>query len=287
MKKGFLTSCLLLFFGSLFASVDSVRFEIHSGTLVLSGGNTIPYKTFSTSSQFQNNSSIFVWNQFDTVFLTIVNSDVDVHGFHFDAHLQISSIQAGDSVTQSVVLHSSGVFRYFDPINTPYNAYLGLAGIIHVKAPADTLPYFYWDIREHDATWNTQIVTGFQPPLNTYSPKEFMINGRFNPSINSDSIARVTGITGEELRIVIVNNGLSIHSMHFHGYHLEILEDSKNPTSVGRSKDTFPIYPSESLVLSCIPDKPGEYPVHDHNLVAVTGNSVYANGMFLTLLIAP
>lgn len=287
MKKGFLTFCLLFFSSTLFGFSDSVRFEIHSGTLILSSGNTIPYKTFSATNSFQDNSSLFVWNQNDTLLLTVVNSDVDAHSFHIDSYLQIDSIAAGDSVSQSVVLHSSGVFRYFDPLIPHYNEYLGLSGIIHVKNSADVIPYFYWDIREHDESWNSQIALGFQPPLNTYSPKEFMINGRFNPSINSDSIARVTGHTGEEFRIVLVNNGRSIHSMHFHGYHLEILEDSKNPTYVGRSKDTFPIYPSETLVLSCIPDKPGEYPVHDHNLVAVTGNSIYANGMFLTLLIAP
>jgi FtsP/CotA-like multicopper oxidase with cupredoxin domain len=84
-----------------------------------------------------------------------------------------------------------------------------------------------------------------------------------------------------------MNNGLSIHSLHFHGYHLTVEKDSKNPSYTGRSKDSFGVYPNESLILSCTPDKPGEYPVHDHNLVAVTGGQQYATGMFSTILIAP
>ena len=85
----------------------------------------------------------------------------------------------------------------------------------------------------------------------------------------------------------MANTGQSIHSMHFHGYHATILYSSKNQTHVGRSKDTFPIHSMQTLVLQIVPDKPGTYPVHDHNLVAVTGNNVYPNGMFTTLLINP
>jgi len=50
-------------------------------------------------------------------------------------------------------------------------------------------------------------------------------------------------------------------------------------------KDTFPVYSMETVVLELVPNQVGEYPVHDHNLVAVSGASMYPNGMFLTLLI--
>jgi hypothetical protein len=41
----------------------------------------------------------------------------------------------------------------------------------------------------------------------------------------------------------------------------------------------------ESLVLELVPDKPGMFPVHDHNLMAVTGNRVYNNGMMIMMTI--
>jgi hypothetical protein len=50
-------------------------------------------------------------------------------------------------------------------------------------------------------------------------------------------------------------------------------------------KDTFPIQPLETLLLQLVPHQVGEYPVHDHNLVAVSAGGIYPNGMFLTLLI--
>ena len=85
----------------------------------------------------------------------------------------------------------------------------------------------------------------------------------------------------------ITNTGLSIHSLHFHRYHASIKYSSKNATHVNREKDTFPIYPLETIVLQIVPDKEGEFPIHDHNLVAVMGNNIYPNGMFTTILITP
>ena len=43
----------------------------------------------------------------------------------------------------------------------------------------------------------------------------------------------------------------------------------------------------ETLILQIVPDKEGEYPIHDHNLVAVTGNNIYPNGIFTSILISP
>ena len=61
----------------------------------------------------------------------------------------------------------------------------------------------------------------------------------------------------------------------------------KFPNQINWFKDSFPVYPMETLVLRIIPDKEGEYPVHDHNLVAVTSGNIYPNGMFSTMLISP
>lgn len=272
---------------SVIGATFNVRLVISSGTLNLSGGVTAPGLTFSENTSFQQSSDIFVWLQGDDVNLKVVNLDTQDHGFIIDSYVNYGTIAAGDSVEQNIPLSSIGVFRYYDPLNSPYNEYMGLSGIVHVKDVADNVPYFYWDIREIESAWNSSIDAGGSPTINAYNPAFFRINGKSNPAINSDPVARVTGNIGNEFRIVLVNNGMSIHSMHFHGYHLFIEADSKNPAHVGRDKDTFPLFPKEYLILSCVPDKEGEYPVHDHNLVAVTGNSVYANGMFTTMLIAP
>ena len=272
---------------SLYCSAANinVRLVINNGSHALTGGAFVDAKTYSVSSTFSENSDIFIWNQNDVINLKVVNLDSEPHGLTIENYVNINSIVSGDSISQSFTLTEEGVFRYFDPVDSPYNEYLGLSGIVHVKSTLDNTPYFYWDIREIDSSWNELITSNTPPALVDYDPDYFTVNGVGNPDINLDVLARPTGIVGEEFKIILVNNGQSIHSMHFHGYHLTIATDSKRPLHVGRSKDTFPLYPSEHLILSCTPDKPGEYPIHDHNLVAVTGGQEYATGMFITLLI--
>lgn len=273
------------FFGST-ANI-SIRLVIRQGNLLMNDGTSFPYKVYTTQSTFVEKSDLFIWQTGDIITLKVVNSDGNVHGFAIDNGINFGSIAAGDSIEQVLSSFPEGVYRYYDPLNLPYNQYLGMSGIIHVKATSDLTPYFYWDLREHQLAWNSDIISGNSPIINQYDPFYFTINGRSEPDINTDTIARVTGNVGNEVRIVIVNNGMSIHSMHFHGYHAFLLKNSKNSTHEGREKDTFPIYPKEHVVLSFVPDKPGEYPVHDHNLVAVTGGGIYHAGMFTTLLIEP
>ena len=56
-------------------------------------------------------------------------------------------------------------------------------------------------------------------------------------------------------------------------------------SNIGRIKDTFPLKRMEGYVLRLVPDQVGEYPVHDHNLLSITGGGLYPFGMFLTILI--
>ena len=286
MKLSLLVFCSVITLSAFGASFD-VRLIINNGTVSLSGGTSVPGVTYSQNTNFSQSSDILVWTSGDDVNLRVVNFDINSHGFVIDGYANYGTISPGDSIEQNIVLSSEGVFRYYDPMNSPYNEYMGLAGILHVKNQTDLTPYFYWDIREFQEAWNTSIDLGSSPTINTYDPEFFTINGNGNPDINLDPVARVTGNVGAEFRIVLMNNGLSIHSMHFHGYHLIIEDDSKTSITIGREKDTFPLYPSEYMILSCTPDKEGEYPVHDHNLVAVTGGSEYATGMFTTMLIDP
>jgi hypothetical protein len=287
MFKFCLAIAFFLVCGLTHATTIDVRLIIKSGSLTLSGGNSVEVITYGNTNLFSKNSALLVWDLGDTINLKIVNNDNNTHGFNAEGLVSYGAINAGDSLTQIINLSNTGVFRYSDNVNPHFNSYLGLSGIIHIKDPSDLTPYFYWDIREVQSEWNPIINNSGAVNLTNYDPDYFTINGNHNPNINLDPIAKVTGSVGVEFKIILVNNGLSIHSMHFHGYHLLSIDDSKTPAFIGREKDTFPLYPHEHLILSCTPDKPGEYPVHDHNLVAVTGGQEYATGMFITLSITP
>lgn len=286
MLKYFVSLLFVVGISFIHAQIDTIRIYVRSGDLTLFDGNSVHQRIFTTSETLERNSTILVLDQNEPVYLRLINDSNEDHGLKIDGLFEIPPTTPGDSSGLEFSFPDAGVFRYYDPFNT-YQDYLGLSGIVHIKSSGDLFSYFYWDIREYQQEWNAMINDGFMPDPLTYSPHYFTINGNSGEEIDLDPVAKILGNVGQEIRLVIVNNGQSIHSMHFHGYHATILSSSKEPSHNNRSKDTFPIYPDHSLTLSFIPDKPGEYPVHDHNLVAVTGGGVYHAGMITTLVIAP
>jgi hypothetical protein len=269
-----------------YSQIDTIRLYIQSGDLLFFDNVAVHHRVFASSATQERNSSILILDQNEAVYLRIINNSSENHGLKIDGVLEIPSTLPGDSSGIEFSFPDAGIFRFYDPSND-YQPYLGLSGLLHVKASGDLNSYFYWDIREFRKEWSVNTSSTNLPDPLTYSPQYFSINGNTSPEIDLDPLAKITGNVGQEIRLIILNNGLSIHSMHFHGYHATLMQSSRNPEHVNRSKDTFPVYPSEFILLSFTPDKPGEYPVHDHNLVAVTGGGIYHAGMITTLVIEP
>ena len=214
-----------------------------------------------------------------------MNFDSQVHQFRIKGETNAVSIPVGDSVQVLYDCNNPGVFIFDDPLNFPDMASTGLSGMLVVKNT--THAGFYWNVKEHQEGNSELVFSGGSPDWSTYYPTYFTINGKSAPNINSDTNARVLGNVGDTIYIYIANTGQSVHSIHFHGYHVTIAYSSKDPSQVGWSKDSMPVFPSETLVFELVPDQPGEYPVHDHNLIGTTGGGEYGQGMFTTLLIAP
>ena len=269
------------------SQIDTIRFYVTSGSTEMVDGNLLELKAFNTSPLFTVNSPVIVSEVNSTVYIRLINLDNIEHAIEIPGIITIGNVLPGDSAGIETTLSNSGIFRYFDPLNFPYNSYIGLSGILHIKSTADSTPYFYWDLSEHHINWNLSILDGNNPDLSTYDPKYFTVNGNSDMDIDMDPLAKIVGSVGNELKLVIVNNGLSIHSIHFHGYHGTITSSSRNAMHIGWEKDTFPVYPNEHMVISITPDKSGEYPIHDHNLVAVTGGGIYHAGMISTIVVAP
>ena len=76
------------------------------------------------------------------------------------------------------------------------------------------------------------------------------------------------------------------HVFHFHGYHVKILDALLNTNQVGWIKDTFPIKINDGISVLLNPDKPGTFPVHDHNLITVV-TGAYPGGMIAVLNVNP
>lgn len=248
----------------------------------------IPYFAFNSTSSFNRENVRIQLSTEDTMNLLVINNDNITHGFDIKNYTNVDTlILAGDSALVQFNFLTPSAHIYYDHSNNGNHSYMGAAGMITSNSLNDNSSKFYWNIKEHQSNFNEDINMGISVDWNTYYPNYFTINGNSNPDINQDPAARVTGSVDDTIKIYMVNTGQSLHSIHFHGYHCEIIYSSKYPNHVGRFKDTFPVEKMEVVVLQLIPDQPGEYPVHDHNLVAVSGGNLYPNGMFLTLLITP
>ena len=276
----------LTFVGSAFAANVDETVYINRGVLTTVDLATMPYFAFNDSATFNQENSRILIDFNDVLTLTIVNTDTTDHAFDVTDYSGAFTLIPANSTVQVVLTFTqAGAHIFYDPSAGGKYAYMGLAGMIAVKNPALSSTDFYWNIKEHQKSFNDDLNQGITVDWTNYYPRYFTINGKSNPAINADANARVTGNVGDTLHIYMVNSGHSIHSIHFHGYHAKIIYSSRFPNHVGRSKDTFPVYSMETVVLELVPDKVGEYPVHDHNLVAVSGANLYPNGMFLTLLI--
>jgi hypothetical protein len=280
-----LVIALMLCSNSSWAATVSESLYILRDSIEVSSGDKLPYVTFNSTPTFSPTNARIELTEGDQLDLWIVNLDPDDHHFEIKGVSATISVPSGDSINIFYTFNTNGVYVFHDPLNYPSNASLGLGGMIVVKDH----PYssFYWNIKEHKREQNDTILNGGTVDWTQYYPEFYTINGKSNPAINQDPDARITGNVGEVIYLYVVNTGQSIHALHFHGYHLEIMYSSRNPEHVGRMKDSQGIYPAEGVVFRLIPDKEGEYPVHDHNLIGTTGANLYPLGMFTTMLIEP
>jgi len=284
MLRGLCSLPVLLIAAGLNAAVVYDTLYINKGSFEAVDTTYFTSYAFNDSAIFnQDNSRIFL-QPGDSLYLTLINTDFFSHGVDITQTTGYSAtVSASDTVTVACLFASRGIYICYGTTTYPDFRYLGLGATIIVDDFFGSK--FVWNIKDHLASWNDSIDNGFTVNWLDYYPDYFTINGKSNPFINDDTVARVSGGVGETMRIYIANSGQAVHSMHFHGYHLTVVKSSKYPTHAGRLKDTFPVESMQSLILELTPDKLGEYPVHDHNVLSVTGGKVYPNGLFLTMLV--
>lgn len=146
---------------------------------------------------------------------------------------------------------------------------------------------FIWHLYNALSTDWPSVKPGFKLDRTRYRPDYFSINGQRHPYAMQDSQATVRGRVGDTLYIHVVNSGFMWHSVHFHGYHVILEASNVAHGQEGWNKDSFPMRPGQWMRLRLVPHQPGMYPVHDHNLIAVTSGGNYPGGMMAHLMIMP
>ena len=276
----FLVPCAFFLHSS--ANTISQNLYINRGVFTTVKQTTFPYLSFNDSANFNSGNKVIVLTTNDTILFTIFNNDSVQHGFAIK-NFTISplTINVGDSATITFFSSEEKIFIYYDNLNFPNNAYLGMAGMICVNNSSNKK--YYWNIKEHQTNFNNEIANGNPVNWKSYDPDYFTINGLSFPELQNDSTAAVNATVGDTVLIFVANTGYSLHSIHFHGFHCKVLFSTSSRIIKNSEKDTFPMQSMDGAVLQMVPDKTGKYSVHDHNLVAVSGGGTHPNGMFLIM----
>lgn len=243
------------------------------------------YCAFNQDTLFSRTNTNYQCSVGDSLQLTIVNNDTAAHSFTIDGFItSANTVAAGAQIALVFVPPAQGSYRYYSSLSN--GAQLGASGVI-VAGWTNYIRYT-WNLFDQDSvfaerfhlqTYNA-IDTGFHPGV-------FFINGLTYPLTANDPQTEISGMVGDSITITIVNSGHMVHSIHFHGYHVQVIDAPQRPQIVNWHKDSFPVRPGEHITVLLVPDKDGMFPVHDHNLVANTNNGIYPGGMIAMLNIMP
>ena len=257
---------------------------INSGEWMQSA-DTMPALRFNASAVFDTVNTSFNIQENNTWALTVINTDSVAHTFTITTSVIFTeNIPAGEEVTFEVPALPFGTYRYYS--SDERGEVLGLSGLIKVGINSDL--QFHWNLADWMPSRMDSAAAGNPVDWNSgYIPRYFSINSHTYPNTANDPLGTVTMNLGDTCIISIVNGGFMEHVLHFHGFHVEILAATVQTSRVGWIKDTHPINKGEGLTLQLVAAQTGVYPVHNHNLVAVTTAGFYPGGMLTMITVQP
>lgn len=272
-------------------AVVAENLYIRAGQLSTVDGRTLPalcYASAPTGTVSPMGPALTI-SAGDILSLTVHNQDDAPHGF------EIVGVGGGDSYlspgstrTFEFEFPDPGTWLYRDPVAYPLNTGLGLSGAVEVLNPASAYDdEFLWLLSEHSESWMTAHDRGDPVDTSVYQPNYFTINGVSGADIGLDPRAHLVGRVGDRLLIRVINGGLQLHSLHFHGYHVQVIARNGIDLEAPVEKDTIAIPTGQTAEFVLQPHQPGVFPIHDHVVLSVTANGVYPLGMIVFTDIQP
>ncbi len=220
--------------------------------------------------------------------LVIVNADSTSHEWaSLIGEIEGITIEPGDTAVVDLPALSMGTYRL--GLIDGEGGGLGAQSMLQVGLESDAdLALFHWNLCDWETNQMASWSNGTEPDPNAaYVPNYFSINEQTYPTTLEDPNALVSVALGDTCWIAVANHGQMDHVLHFHGFHVEVLTSNLQPTRIGWSKDTVPIKKGEGMTLQLVANQAGTYPVHDHNLIAVTNAGFYPGGMLTQIIVAP
>ncbi len=269
----------------------SYTLRAREGTMGTVDGKTLYARGFADGDRVLTVPGPVLWaNEGDAINITLENDSLQDHAVAVQGVAAGPLVPPSGKATLSFTAPRPGAYGYYDPTASPLNRALGMYGAL-VVMPLNSAGDEVWDggprfsrqylqiVSELDESWNTLAGLGQLPDVSAYRPNYFFLNGRGFPDSELDPNVHIRGTVGETILLRWVNAGLVPHSLHTHGYHFRIVQVNGVPQLGFREKDNVPVYPLQTLDVLIRFDQPGQYPIHDHILMANTGNGVYPKGI--------
>lgn len=230
-------------------------------------------------------------------------------------------VLAGTTLGFSFDAPPAGTYLYYDYLNNGVNRVMGLHGALvvmpfglknrsFVGGPTFVRQY-KWLLATVDPLWNKAVqtngdnyVTALAGMADSFTPKYFTINGySFDQTHNPDT--DLYGAVGEPALVRMLNAGMAVLSLHYHGNHVAICSTNRENYPVNqKKKDAVSLFPLDvrdavnpfkrppdipegefSLGLN-LAQHPQRYPMHDHTeLTQTAGGGLYPHGMHCAVVI--
>lgn len=269
--------------GAALYALDATLY-INAGSVTYNQGD-VGWCVFNVTPELEVANARLVVGVNETLVVTVVNTTDFEQTFTIDGLIEeANSILPGVAETFEFQFDQEGAYRYYSKV--PMGEFAGASGMISVTDSGDD--QYYWNLFDLNIDLSQAFISGAAEDYDVdYKPELFTINGRFYPSTLEDMDVMIMGMVGQTVYINIVNSGYMDHVMHFHGYHVEIVASRIQPERAGWSKDSVPVKRGDAMRLKLYFDQPGMYPVHDHNLIAVTNAGLYPGGMITHIEVMP
>lgn len=276
--------CMAILSGGVLAQGPPDTLWLHAGQVQLAG-DVMPALRWTSTAAWDSLNVSFSAAVDAPHEMVLVNQDSVDHHFLLDAPgFEPVAMPAGEAAVVSLPGLPAGSYRYH--LGSERGHVLGASGVMVVGF--DDLPHYHWNLGDWEPARMFEVAAGGSvDPDAPYVPRQFTINDRVHPTTMGDPAGHVQIGVGESCYITIVNQGSMDHVLHFHGFHFEILQSTHHPERIGWSKDTMPFLQGEVTLVRLDAFQAGTYPVHNHNLIAVTNAGLYPGGMITHLDIAP
>jgi FtsP/CotA-like multicopper oxidase with cupredoxin domain len=242
---------------------------------------------------------------------TTYNTDGDGHTIHLHG-LDLPSAMDGDPMTATgghsvlqgqrytyhFVAQQAGTYWYHCHEGAPEHIQMGMYGALIIRPQGQpnmayagtpkfdkesTFVLSEMDSVMHATDFKGLYHGGDDPNWAQYHPNYFFINGKSWPDTAVDPNDSINAKVGQTVLVRLINSGSTVHSMHSHGFHFEVIGSDGRKLASPYYKDTLDIAPGERYDVIFKLNQAGRFMFHDHIEYTNTNNGVYAGGM-LTMI---